>query len=340
VKSWPAFDGFVLCVILINAISMGAYDYADREGKTDWNRFAEQVEKVFTVIFVVEFVIKVIAMGFIFHRNSYLRDPWNWLDFTVVCTGLSELLTEGAATGITALRALRVLRPLRAANAYPSLKRLIGTLLASLPRLANVVVFILFIFFLFGIWGVALFRGALYQRCRTQEQPFPLTGPDAKWPTAGERLCSKPGGAGLHQCPAGQYCGGPQDFGLPRSIDDVKNSELISYGIVHFDNIAAAIVTIFQMITLEGWTGLMYDLQDAGPAWFAVIYCILVVIVGSFFLLNVILAVISDSLDSAGEDMTKAEKIKNKQLRELKVLYGIDDSEDEVSDLEDNDDHP
>ena len=78
----------------------------------------------------------------------------------------------------------------------------------------------------------------------------------------------------------------------------------------------------------------MYDLQDAGPAWFAVIYCILVVIIGSFFLLNVILAVIADSLDSAGEDMMKAEKIQNKQLRELKVMYGIDDSEDEVSDLE------
>lgn len=81
---------------------------------------------------------------------------------------------------------------------------------------------------------------------------------------------------------------------------------------MHFDNIIVAIVTIFQMITLEGWTGLMYDLQDVGPAWIAVIFCILIVIIGSFFLLNVILAVISDSLEGADEDMTKAEKIKNK----------------------------
>lgn len=78
----------------------------------------------------------------------------------------------------------------------------------------------------------------------------------------------------------------------------------------------------------------MYDLQDVGPAWMAVIFCILIVIVGSFFLLNVILAVIADSLDRADEDMTQAEKIRNKQLRELKVMYGIDDSEDEVSDLD------
>ena len=47
-----------------------------------------------------------------------------------------------------------------------------------------------------------------------------------------------------------------------------------------------------------------------------------------------ILAVITDALDRAEEDMTKAELNKSKQLRELKLLYGIDDSEDEVSDLD------
>jgi len=51
-------------------------------------------------------------------------------------------------------------------------------------------------------------------------------------------------------------------------------------------------------------------------------------------LLNVILAVITDSLERADEDMTKAEKRKSKQLRELKVMYGIDDSQDSVSDLD------
>jgi len=56
-------------------------------------------------------------------------------------------------------------------------------------------------------------------------------------------------------------------------------------------------------------------------------------------LLNVILAVITDSLERADEDMTKAEKRKSKQLRELKVMYGIDDSQDEVSDLDVPDEH-
>ena len=37
--------------------------------------------------------------------------------------------------------------------------------------------------------------------------------------------------------------------------------------------------------------------------------------------------------------MTKAEKRKSKQLRELKLMYGIDDSQDEVSDLDVPDDN-
>ena len=88
------------------------------------------------------------------------------------------------------------------------------------------------------------------------------------------------------------------------------------------------------MITLEGWVLVMYNLQDATQAWIAVIYSILIVVVGSFFLLNVILAVITDSLERADEDMTKEEMRKNKQTRELKIIYYIDDSEDEISDLD------
>jgi hypothetical protein len=57
------------------------------------------------------------------------------------------------------------------------------------------------------------------------------------------------------------------------------------------------------MVTLEGWAFLMYDLQDTGPSYMAVLFSLGIVIIGSFFLLNVILAVITDSLERAEEDM-------------------------------------
>lgn len=64
--------------------------------------------------------MKVISYGFIFHRNSYLRDGWNWMDFVVVVIGWIELVPE--IPNLRGLRTLRVLRPLRSINAIPSMR--------------------------------------------------------------------------------------------------------------------------------------------------------------------------------------------------------------------------
>lgn len=110
-------------------------------------------------------------MGFVHHKNSYLRDTWNWLDFLVVCIGMTDYIPGISGSNLKALRTLRVLRPLRSINKFPSMKKLISSLLASLPALGNAVVFMMFIFLLFCILGVQSFSGVLYQRCRTQPIP-------------------------------------------------------------------------------------------------------------------------------------------------------------------------
>lgn len=115
---------------------------------------------IFTYIFTVECLIKIIAMGFVVHRNSYLRDYWNCLDFFVVCIGIFETLP--GFPKVKALRTLRVLRPLRSVNAFPEMRRLIGSLLASLPELGTAAQFMFFIFLVFGILGVQSFKGVLY----------------------------------------------------------------------------------------------------------------------------------------------------------------------------------
>ena len=50
------------------------------------------------------------------------------------------------------------------------------------------------------------------------------------------------------------------------------------------------------MITLEGWTKIMYNMMDSNIAWMAIIFSILLIVIGSFFLLNVILAVLAEAL--------------------------------------------
>lgn len=138
----------------------------------------------------MEFFFKVIAMGFFVHEMSYLRDPWNWLDFFVVLSGFVEIVAGDKGGGsVRALRVLRVLRPLKSINAFPKMRRLVSALLSSLPTLGNAVLFMMFIFLLFGILGVQQFGSSIYQRCRFTEEP----NADGSWPYDPdiEYLCSK-----------------------------------------------------------------------------------------------------------------------------------------------------
>ena len=64
-----------------------------------------------------------------------------------------------------------------------------------------------------------------------------------------------------------------------------------------FDNLGWAMLTIFQMITLEHWTTTMYLLMDSNIWWMAVLFSVLLILIGSFFLLNVVLAVLADALN-------------------------------------------
>ena len=150
----PFFEGFIIGMILLYSLSLACYDYSDRDETRHRNKMIEKSGVVFTIVFSIEALFKIIAMGFIAHRNSYLKDPWNWLDFTVVCIGVGEVTGILPAQDIKALRVLRILRPLRSVNSIPSMKRLITSLLGSLKKLFDSGIIMAFIFVLFGILGV------------------------------------------------------------------------------------------------------------------------------------------------------------------------------------------
>ena len=97
-----------------------------------------------------------------FHKNSYMREGWNILDFIVVLVSLTEFVPN--IPSLKSLRVLRVLRPLRSINAIPSMRILVSTLFISIPQLGSVVIFLLFIFLLFGIMGINQFTGVIYNQ--------------------------------------------------------------------------------------------------------------------------------------------------------------------------------
>jgi hypothetical protein len=76
-------------------------------------------ENIFMIVYTVEMVIKILALGFVYHPNSYLRDAWNIMDFTVVV--LSWITWNMKSSNASVIRVIRILRPLRTISAIPAL---------------------------------------------------------------------------------------------------------------------------------------------------------------------------------------------------------------------------
>jgi hypothetical protein len=132
----------------------------------------------------------------------------------------------------------------------------------------------------------------LYSRCRTTEFPVNAT----YWPKNEDiiRVCSK-NGKGFFTCPEDNWCGAPADYGISLEDDGVYKNANIQFGINNFDNMLEAFLGVIQMITCDSWTVIMFNFMDVDGLAFASIYCSTIIIFGSFFLVNLILAVIMES---------------------------------------------
>jgi hypothetical protein len=160
VSAW--FDYFILGCILANSVNLALYDYSQENDNSYGINTNDLLEIAFTFIFLIEAILKVIGMGLFMHKNSYMREGWNILDFIVVLVSLIEFAPN--VPSLKSLRVLRVLRPLRSINAIPSMRVLVSTLLISIPQLGSVVIFLFFIFLLFGIMGINQYTGITYSQ--------------------------------------------------------------------------------------------------------------------------------------------------------------------------------
>ena len=129
-----------------------------------YSRVLEQINYLFTGVFMGECVLKLIAFDVTYFKNS-----WNCFDFFVVMSSSADIILGQINTGslkflrvgpqlARILRVLRVSRLFRLLNKYRGLQALIQTIMFSLPALFNVFALLLLIYFIFSILGTALFR--------------------------------------------------------------------------------------------------------------------------------------------------------------------------------------
>ncbi|XP_032700400.1 voltage-dependent L-type calcium channel subunit alpha-1C isoform X46 [Lontra canadensis] len=311
IVEWKPFEIIILLTIFANCVALAIYIPFPEDDSNATNSNLERVEYLFLIIFTVEAFLKVIAYGLLFHPNAYLRNGWNLLDFIIVVVGLFSAILEqatkadganalggkGAGFDVKALRAFRVLRPLRLVSGVPSLQVVLNSIIKAMVPLLHIALLVLFVIIIYAIIGLELFMGKMHKTCYNQEGIADVPAEDDPSP------CALETGHG-RQCQNGTVC--------KPGWDGPK------HGITNFDNFAFAMLTVFQCITMEGWTDVLYWMQDAMGYELPWVYFVSLVIFGSFFVLNLVLGVLS------GEFSKEREKAKARgdfqKLREKQQL--------------------
>ncbi|XP_068834165.1 voltage-dependent T-type calcium channel subunit alpha-1G isoform X27 [Capricornis sumatraensis] len=315
----PWFERISMLVILLNCVTLGMFrPCEDIACDSQRCRILQAFDDFIFAFFAVEMVVKMVALG-IFGKKCYLGDTWNRLDFFIVIAGMLEYSLDLQNVSFSAVRTVRVLRPLRAINRVPSMRILVTLLLDTLPMLGNVLLLCFFVFFIFGIVGVQLWAGLLRNRCFLPENfSLPLSVDlERYYQTENEDenpfICSQPRENGMRSCRSVPTLRGDGGGGPPCGLDyeaynSSSNTTCVNWnqyytncsagehnpfkGAINFDNIGYAWIAIFQVITLEGWVDIMYFVMDA-HSFYNFIYFVLLIIVGSFFMINLCLVVIA-----------------------------------------------
>ena len=124
---------------------------------------SNELDFIFNYLFIMEFVLKVIALGFAMDDGSYMRDGWNRLDFFIVTTSIIDMmLTNTDIPALKVLRMLRMIRPLRVISHNPQLKMIVAALFESVGSIINVSFIVMIIWLMFAIYGMNTYMGMFF----------------------------------------------------------------------------------------------------------------------------------------------------------------------------------
>ncbi|KAM6308030.1 sodium channel protein type 8 subunit alpha isoform 3-T3 [Podargus strigoides] len=278
------FSMIIMCTILTNCVFMTF------SNPPEWSK---NVEYTFTGIYTFESLVKIIARGFCIDGFTFLRDPWNWLDFSVI---MMAYVTEFVDLGnVSALRTFRVLRALKTISVIPGLKTIVGALIQSVKKLSDVMILTVFCLSVFALIGLQLFMGNLRNKC-------------VIWPINMNETFLDNGSRGfdweeytnnmsnfyiIPGAPDPLLCGNSSDAGqCPEGYTCMKAGRNPNYGYTSFDTFSWAFLALFRLMTQDFWENLyQLTLRAAGKTY--MIFFVLVIFVGSFYLVNLILAVVA-----------------------------------------------
>ncbi|XP_051961287.1 sodium channel, voltage gated, type VIII, alpha subunit a [Xyrauchen texanus] len=313
------FSMFIMCTILTNCVFMTF------SNPPEWSK---QVEYTFTGIYTLESAVKIIARGFCIDSFTFLRDPWNWLDFMVISMAyVTEFVDLG---NVSALRTFRVLRALKTISVIPGLKTIVGALIQSVKKLSDVMILTVFCLSVFALIGLQLFMGNLRHKCViwpiNMTEMYHGNGSHAfKWE---EYIMNETNFYFLPGALDALLCGNSSDSGrCPEGYTCMKAGRNPNYDYTSFDSFGWAFLALFRLMTQDFWENLyQLTLRAAGKTY--MIFFVLVIFVGSFYLVNLILAVVAMAYEE--QNQATIEEAEQKEVKFKAMLEQLKKHQEEM----------
>ncbi|XP_014729233.1 PREDICTED: sodium channel protein type 5 subunit alpha-like isoform X5 [Sturnus vulgaris] len=304
------FSMFIMCTILTNCVFMAQSE------TPSWNKY---VEYTFTGIYTFESLIKILARGFCMTEFTFLRDPWNWLDFSVI---VMAYITEFVDLGnVSALRTFRVLRALKTISVISGLKTIVGALIQSVKKLADVMILTVFCLSVFALIGLQLFMGNLRHKCVRDYTMHNFTNGslhlDGRTWNNSEDFLNDPVNYFIKNGTEDVLlCGNSSDAGTcPEGYICLKAGENPDHGYTSFDTFGWAFLSLFRLMTQDYWERLYQQtLRSAGKIY--MLFFMLVIFLGSFYLINLILAVVAMAYEEQNQATIAETEEKERKFRE------------------------
>lgn len=190
-------------------------------------------EVAFGFTLLVEFIVKIIADGFMFTPNAYVKSIWNILDFIIligllVNLSFTVIFVSGLSRSIHALKALRALRLVtlidKMRDTFESL------IISGVTRILDAAVLAILYLIPFSVWGVNIFAGLMNE-------------------------CNDGNVNGINNC-TNEYVntiyGDSFGYLIPRVWNNPSPSTTFS-----FDNFRSSMLILFEIVSLEGWIDVM-----------------------------------------------------------------------------------
>eukprot|EP00759_Apiculatamorpha_spiralis_P047084 PhF_6_TR42990/c0_g1_i1/m.65569/K04857/CACNA1S; voltage-dependent calcium channel L type alpha-1S len=278
------FQNFILLVIIVNCVTMALDDPSGAD--TPLQHAVDNMDYVFLVIFILEMLLKMVAMGLCLHEKAYFRSPWNVLDFVIVIAGIISVIPMSGDTGfLVILRFFRIIRPLRTVSRVPGLKAIIGTLWHSIPMMRDVFLLLGFLMVAFAIFGMHLWSDDVHYRCYVQILNVTSNVTDVVLVQNDTRQC------GYRPCET-------NGITLPQSC--MYSPEPIR-PVFNFDHFANAVLWVFKMISLDNWPD-DAKVMMAATGSYAFLYALLLTVFAGYICLNLTIAVLSEQFAKEEND--------------------------------------